>query len=111
MKNCQLVNEKARPGIPTLVVYESNEPDEVDQDVFFIPVTGPIGQQPVERLFCGLAHDLVSGILVPDSCPQESERMCGLTGHKSLCLFANFDDPLWQLIRESVALERECETT
>lgn len=105
MKNGQLITEKARPGIPTLVVYSNKDSDEANQDVFFIPVSGPVGQQPIERAFCKLAHDLVRGILVPDRCPQESERMCGLTGYRSLCLFANFDDPLWQLIRESVARE------
>lgn len=66
-----------------------------------IPVTAPIGQDPIERIFCGRAHDFVSDMVVPDECPEEKEGRCRFTGYKSLCLFADFDDPAWKLIRES----------
>lgn len=108
MNNYQLITEEARLDIPTLLVScQNDDPDETNQDILLIPVTGPVGQNPIERAFCKLAHDLVSGVLVPDRCPMENGRMCQLTGHRNLCLFADFDDPLWQLIRESVARERE----
>lgn len=106
MKNCQLITEEARPDVPTLLVFQ-HDSDDANQDILLIPITGPVGQNAIERVFCKLAHDLVSGVLVPDRCPMENGRMCQLTGHRNLCLFADFDDPLWQLIRESVARERE----
>jgi hypothetical protein len=113
MSNDKVIIEEERLVIPTLSAFADShdlglDPVE-DQDILCIPVIGKIGQAGVERAFCKLAHDLVSGVLVPDRCPMENGGMCRLAGYREPCLFTDFDHPLWQIIKESVALENDRE--
>ena len=73
-----------------------------------IPITGQVGQYPIERTFCKLAHAFLrEQDLGPiEYCAYRIDDACGLTGGLAPCLFDDPDDPQWAVIEQSVALER-----
>jgi len=76
-----------------------------------IPVVGVIGQAPVERAFCPLAHDFLRGELGPiEFCGFRVGETCGMAGGLAPCLFDVPDDPQWVIIQRSVELERTLPT-
>ena len=71
-----------------------------------IPVTGQVGQSPIERAFCKLAHAFLREDVGPiEYCAFRIGDSCGLAAGMAPCLFDDPDDPLWAVIEQSVALE------
>ena len=91
-----------------------------------IPVVGTIGGSACERACCSLAHQAARGQMAlrdqdrgtPFWLPTPVKRcdhlrypMCELTSYAYPCLFAAPDDPIWELIRNSIKLEGVPEPT
>ncbi len=73
-----------------------------------IPVRGTVGEGGCERLFCGPAHQVVArdAQVLEADCPylDGEEWLCGMTGYRRRCLFADLDSPDWQAIAQSQVL-------